>query len=479
MQSIKHFLECNKNNIIVGVVGDSIIDEYFNIKVTRISPEFPTQIMHSNTVIPAAKVPGGAANVCTQMSKFNVDCYLISFKENEDFADQKFNSEYSYKIPGKIPLKRRFYDGDYPLPRWDIEQENYGLSPEELEHCQSQLFKKFEKFVKDKKPDIVVLSDYGKGLFVNYFSRKIIKLCNNNNIPTVVDPKNPPFNQWSGCTYFKPNAFEACKMTDIKHPVDHDWISHAREFINVDMKNIIITDGPNPPFVFNGKIVSNDIKLAREPEKNSVIGAGDCFCAFLTMCLAHKMNLRDSVEVAWNSSSLYIESKHNKPIMPYEFTRWSDPIHSKIISVDEMENIMKYDKATWVWTNGCFDFAIHIGHLKTLEIAKKSGDRVIVGVNTDQSVKRLKGESRPILTWKQRAENLAHLQYVDFIVPIDEDTPKEIIKLLKPSIIIKGEEYKDKYIAGSEYIDEWGGKIILVPMIKDISTTKMIEKIKT
>jgi D-beta-D-heptose 7-phosphate kinase/D-beta-D-heptose 1-phosphate adenosyltransferase len=430
----------------------------------------------SNTNIPAAKVPGGAANVCTQMSKFNVDCYLISFKEDENFADQKFNSEYGCKIPGKIPLKRRFYDGDYPLPRWDIEQENYGLSSEELEYYQSRLFIQFEKFIKDKNPDIIVLSDYGKGLFTNYFAKRIIVLCNNHNIPTVVDPKNPPYDQWSGCTYFKPNAFEACKMAEIKHPMDYNWLNHAMTFKNVGIKNTIITDGPNPPFVYDGNVFYYDeIKLAKKPEKNSVIGAGDCFCAFLTMCLAHEMSLKDSVEVAWNSSSLYIESKHNKPIMPYEFARWSDPIHSKIINVDEMERIMNYDKATWAWTNGCFD-VMHIGHLKTLEAASKFGNRVIVGLNTDESIKRLKGASRPILPYNIRAEYLAHLQYVDFIVPIDEDTPLSIIERLKPNKIIKGGDYCVKDIAGADVVGH--DNVHIIPLIEGLSTSKIIERIK-
>ena len=478
MKSITNFLQLNKTPINIAVVGDSLIDEYYDVKITRISPEFPTQIMHSNDWHPTTVVPGGAANVCLQISNgFNVKCFLLSLIDNRTvsvFKKQPFNAEYCVILNEKethMPLKRRFYDGDYPLPRWDIEASNYGFTVEKLKTFQIMLLNNLHCLLENKQIDIVVLSDYGKGLFNNNnFAEMVIDLCKMYNISTIVDPKNPPVDRWTGCTYFKPNAFEACKMTGLSHG---NWQEHQNYLNNkYGINNVIITDGPNTPFVF---LPEREIKLARQPNKQSVIGAGDCFCAFLAMGLAHKMLLTDAVEVAWNASSLYIESKHNKPIMPHEFAKWNNPIHSKIISVEEMKKIMDYDKSTWIWTNGCFDVAIHAGHLKTLEAAKQLGDKVIVGINTDESVKRLKGSSRPILNWQQRAENLAYLQYVDFIIPIDEDTPKEIIKYLKPSVIVKGEEYKDKYVAGSEYIDQWGGKIHFVAMVPNISTTNNIK----
>ena len=259
-------------------------------------------------------------------------------------------------------------------------------------------------------------------------------------------------------------------MTGLPHGNWHEHQIYLNKHHNIE--NVIITDGPNAPFVF---LNEREIKLARQPNKQSVIGAGDCFCAFLAMCLAHKMSLTDAVEVSWNASSKYIESKHNKPIMPHELNQWSDPIRAKIVSVEEMRSIIGYDKSTFVWTNGCFDFAIHTGHLRTLETAKKNGDKVIVGLNTDESVKELKGATRPILTWGQRAENLSHLQYVDFIVPIDDSTLQETIKVLKPSVLVKGDEYRDKHVIGSEHLGEWGGKIVFVPMVPKMSTTNNIK----
>lgn len=485
MKSITEFLELNnKKPVSIAVVGDAMLDEYYNVKVTRISPEFPTQIMHSPDWQPAAIVPGGAANVCLQMSNgFNVTSYLLSLIDDRAvgvFRRQPFHANYCVTLKDKethMPLKRRFYDGDYPLPRWDIEAPNYGYTLEKLNEFQMMLLGNLECLLDRGDIDIVVLSDYGKGVFANKFAEMVIQICNDYGVPTVVDPKDPPVDRWRGCTYFKPNAFEACKMTGESHG---EWRSHY-EFLrdNYGINNVVITDGPNMPFVsppktsFVDSLVEVQIKLARQPNKQSVIGAGDCFCAFLAMCLAHKMNFANAVEVGWNASSLYIERKHNKPIMPHEFAKWNNPLKAKVITVEEMETIIGYDKSTWVWTNGCFD-VLHVGHLKTLEVAKKLGDRVIVGLNTDASIKRLKGDSRPVNDYATRAEHLAHCQYVDFIVPIEDDTPRSIIERLKPTKIVKGGDYQVSEIAGADVVGH--ENVVIVPLVAGHSTTRIIER---
>jgi D-beta-D-heptose 7-phosphate kinase/D-beta-D-heptose 1-phosphate adenosyltransferase len=480
MQSIDEFLALNdKEKVSIAVVGDAMLDEYYNVKVTRISPEFPTQIMHSDDWIPAATVPGGAANVCLQMGNgFNVKSHLLSLIDDRAvgvFKQQPFNAGYCVTLKDKethMPLKRRFYDGDYPLPRWDIEAPNYGYTLDKLNAFQMQLLGNLNLLLENHKIDIVVLSDYGKGVFSNHFAQMAIQLCTDYGVPTIVDPKDPPVERWKGCTYFKPNAFEACKMTGLPHG---NWWQHQSHLVeHYDIHSVIITDGPNPPFV---PIYDNTtIKLVRQPNKQSVIGAGDCFCAFLAMCLARGMYLEDAVEVSWNASSLYIERKHNKPIMPHEFAKWNNPLASKVISVDEMAKIIGYDSSTWVWTNGCFD-VLHVGHLKTLEAAKQLGNKVIVGLNTDASIKRLKGENRPVNNYDIRAEHLAHCQYVDFIVPIEDDTPLRIIERLRPHKIVKGGDYKISEIAGADVVGH--ENVHIVPLVAGLSTTKIIERINS
>jgi D-beta-D-heptose 7-phosphate kinase/D-beta-D-heptose 1-phosphate adenosyltransferase len=141
-----------------------------------------------------------------------------------------------------------------------------------------------------------------------------------------------------------------------------------------------------------------------------------------------------------------------------------------------MKTIMSYDKSTWVWTNGCFDI-VHTGHLRTLEAAKQLGNKVIVGLNTDESVKRLKGTNRPINNYDTRAEHLAHCQYVDFIVPIEDDTPQTIIESLKPNKIVKGGDYQVADIAGANVVGY--ENVHIIPLITGLSTTKIIERIKS
>jgi hypothetical protein len=289
MQSIDRFLEKNKTNKLkIAIIADSVIDEYFDVKVTRISPEFPTQIMLSNDWHPTKTMPGGGANTALQMSNgFNVKAFLLSFIDKRAFrifSSQPFNCDYSVALEQKdihMPLKRRFYDGDYPLPRWDIESPNYGLSDEKLKEAQDGLLARFKLLLSEEKIDIVVLSDYGKGIFSGDLPQQIINLCNENNIKTLVDPKNPPVERWRNCSYFKPNAFEACKMTDL--PAGN-WHKHAEKLKNYNIKNTIITDGPNQPY-FN---LEQPLQLARIPNKQSVIGAGDCMCAFLAVMFRFK-----------------------------------------------------------------------------------------------------------------------------------------------------------------------------------------------
>lgn len=487
MQSISEFLDLNhKKTVSIAVVGDAMLDEYYNVKVTRISPEFPTQIMHSPDWQPTAVVPGGAANVCLQMSNgFNVKCHLLSLIDDRAvsvFRKQPFNAEYCVTLKDKethMPLKRRFYDGDYPLPRWDIEAPNYGYSLEKLNDFQMMLLGNLNCLLEKNDIDMVVLSDYGKGVFANNFAEMAIQLCTDYGVPTIVDPKDPPLERWKGCAYFKPNAFEAskalgCSVDESEQNSYLKWGHIGGELRDRLGANIIITDGPRVPFI-SAVAYIEEIKLARLPNKQSVIGAGDCFCAFLAMSLAHKMRIYSAVEVAWNASSLYIENKHNKPIMPHEFAKWGDPLKSKIVSVEEMEAVIGYDKSSWVWTNGCFD-VLHVGHLKTLEAAKLMGDKVIVGLNTDESIKRLKGPNRPVNNYDIRAEHLAHCQYVDFIVPIEEDTPLSIIERLKPSKIVKGGDYKISEIAGADVVGH--DNVHIVPLVEGLSTTKIIERIK-
>lgn len=207
-----------------------------------------------------------------------------------------------------------------------------------------------------------------------------------------------------------------------------------------------------------------------------MIGAGDCFCVFLVMARSLGFNINDSIQIAFNGASAYIEDKHNSPVTPYMFHKWFDPIDAKIVSLNTLIDIKnQLSNQKWVWTNGCFDI-LHAGHIKTFEEAKKLGDKLIIGLNTDESIKQLKGDSRPIHSYKYREKLLSHLQYVDFIVPIYEKTPESIINKLKPNCIIKGGDYKVEDISGHTIVGK--ENVHIIPLLSDLSTSNIINRIK-
>lgn len=492
MDALSQFLKrSDGRRLTILVVGDSVIDEYYAVRVSRISPEFPIPVLHSEEDAPVSRVPGGAANVCHQLKHWNADVQLITVGDQEAldlFSQHGIKLDYAVPIlKWKTPRKKRFYDGDFPLDRWDVELKSNKTDTQGWTGARTRLLTHFGKAVREFCPDIVIISDYGKGVFVGgeeNLSVPIIQLCNNKGISTIVDPKTVNKHFWRGCTVLKPNADWARSFYD-KYCAEEGkksvrW-SEESAFIQreINCDSVVLTDSGNGVCVYaEGEdcFYSSPILSKKRPVIRSVIGGGDCFCAFFAMSYALGIHLEGSVQVAFNAASAYIEDKHNNPLTPYQFWKWHNPIEAKKVSVEKLVEIKQsMPNQTWVWTNGCFDI-MHPGHLKTFVEAKKLGDKVVVGLNTDESVKMLKGESRPILTFEERQEQLAHLQYVDFIVPIPDKTPANIIREVKPDKIVKGGDYNKTDIAGIDVVGE--DNIHLVPLVPGVSTSKIIEKVK-
>lgn len=486
------FKKIQDTKVKICVVGDSLIDEYYSVKVNRVSPEFPIPVLLSEIEEPISVVPGGAANVCYQMKHWNTDVYLISVLSTHGeqiINSHNYNCEYSVVMNNgwKMPKKKRFYDGDFPLDRWDVETKDLSkLNTTEWSEARKLLLIKFKEMVNTINPDIVILSDYGKGVFVKgkeNISQEIINFCNNKSIPVIVDPKTTNSNFWKNCTILKPNADWAKNFLD-KHYPDYDCSNNWKSEIpliqfEINCKEVVLTDSGNGVGIFDGKQFNyfNSPTLSKKrPIIRSVIGAGDCFCSFFAMAKSLNFNTEECVLIAFNGANAYIEDKHNNPVTPYQFKKWYDPLGAKIVSLEELINIKnQMPKQTWVWTNGCFDI-VHIGHLKTFEEAKKLGDKVVVGLNTDESIKLIKGSERPILPYNQREKMISHLHYVDFVVPVYDKTPGTIIKKIMPDKIVKGGDYKVNEIDGHEIVGN--ENVHLVDLEPNISTSQIIKKAK-
>ena len=440
-----------KSRSRINVIGDAMIDEYYHVNVNRISPEFPIPIYKSESFESQNAVPGGAANVAFQFKYFNTSVELISLldkRSNMIFNLNDINTNYS-KVSESvaIPTKKRIYADNLPLMRWDIEKENYGLDD----------IKKSLLDLEIPDSDFNIFSDYSKGIFCCPWFRKFFK-----NSKSLVDPKNKNLDFWQDCTVIKPNAIEARQLSDRKN-----WRDQIDFFLNaIRCSSVVITQSGNG-------VVGKDldyfehkyIDLNNKPE--SVIGAGDCFGAFLCMALCKNLSLEEAAVVAFAAGSFYVGRKLNKPICGGELLS-----HVGIKIIDEPE-ILKNRNFKLVVANGCFDI-LHAGHVELLNFSKKQGDKLCVLVNSDESIKKLKGNSRPILPLEKRMQMLNSLGVVDYIIPFEDETPEEYLKKMMPDVLVKGAEYQSKNIVGSSFIKE----IKLAPMIDGLSTSMLVDKIK-
>lgn len=457
MSLIKAFIDrCLASSPRIAVVGDSMIDEYHYVKVNRVSPEFPIPVMLSESEHTPYSHPGGAANTAYQFSELNCKASLISFLDSN--ASQVFK-EHGIDVSNsmfwdtfKIPRKKRFYQDDNPLCRLDIERENYGIKDiEPIRRSMSFL---------DKKYDIAILSDYGKGFFSDNH-----QWCNLG-IPTIVDPKNGPLKKWQGCTIFKPNANDARILSEGR---TDKKLQVAFLYGYLGCKSVVVTDAGNGVYGYDNEECF-EIKNDRKIVPRSTIGAGDCFSAFLALAIAHKFSVRDASKIAFAAGQVYCTNIHNKPVTFYDLLRSVDPIGAKFLDPPN-------DGGKLVLCNGVFDL-LHSGHLAFLRFAKSKGDRLIVALNSDESVRRLKGESRPIRSLKDRMEMIASLSFVDFVTSFNEDKPLDCIEIISPDLVVTGEEYKNapEILFRQRHL---GIKTEFFPRIEGISTTGEIMRMKT
>jgi D-beta-D-heptose 7-phosphate kinase/D-beta-D-heptose 1-phosphate adenosyltransferase len=447
---IREFLDrCHVNSPNIHCLGDAMIDEYYQVKINRISPEYPVAVMLSEENV--VTKPGGIANVAYQLKNTNSKVHLMTFYDEnafEFFYHQGLNPFYLGEN-AKLPIKRRFIDNGYQVaPRQDIEFKNSGLNYESIE----EYYKITKKFIKSSpNPDAVILSDYNKGFFAS--EKNFIDLYENT--ITIVDPKSSDITKWKNCTIFKPNKKEAFELSGLS-----DWKDQCSYFTKeLNCKAVIITDSGNGIkgcyqetfFEYNPPYIS---------DVQSVIGAGDCFAAFLALASALGFNPVESSKIAYHAGLIYVKQKENRPIVLAEM------VNNKIVRAEDLA-VRDFSVAL---TNGCFDI-LHTGHIETLKFAKSKSDKLVVAVNTDESIRRIKGSSRPIVPLVHRMNVLANLSMVDFVVCFDENNPLEIIKIIKPDYLIKGADYKDKEIIGAEYAKE----IAIAPFIEDFSTTKILK----
>jgi D-beta-D-heptose 7-phosphate kinase / D-beta-D-heptose 1-phosphate adenosyltransferase len=448
----RKFLRLNREHRVeIYCAGDAMVDEYYPVKVKRISPEFPMPIMTS-TGKPVFR-PGGAANVACQLKNFNVLKDLICFEDENAqkvFANHGI-SPFSYRrafrfLPSSLPRKQRFMDGKVQVNRHDIESAFCGLTKEERWEFQEGVKTVFRHRT---SPNVIIISDYDKGFFDDNFN-----LYEWPRTKTIVDPKKGPLEKWKYCTIFKPNAAEAESLSG-----KTNWKDQARFFRQeLSCEAVVITFAGDR---VAGMIWDEFFEFVPEEkvEVNSVVGAGDCFAAIFGLAIAHNFSVQDAVKIAYKAGSIYVQKQMNTPICPAEL------IDDKIVEAKDLQN----RNFKLVLTNGCFDL-LHKGHLNTLKFAKSKGEKLAVAINSDESVRKLKGDSRPVMPLEHRAAVLASLNFVDFVIPYSELDPLQVILDSKPDVLVKGGDYSLDQIIGRDCVEE----TLLAPILEGVSTTSFL-----
>ncbi len=452
MNIINNFLKKNmESKISINVIGDSMLDWYYDVDVNRISPEFPIPVFKSSSEDPeAGSVPGGAANVAMQYNYFNVDVKYVSLITSLAriiYNARGINTDYCKVVDNMLlPVKKRIYSDGIPLVRWDIEKENFGLDD----------IKKHLMDLVIPSSDMNIFSDYNKGIFNMPWFRKYFK-----NADSIVDPKHANIDLWEDCTVFKPNASEAKTLSDKK-----GWKDQVEFFTNsIRCKSVVITQSGE------GVVGKDSDYFEYRPKQktkkvSSVIGAGDCFVCFMSMALLRGFTLPQACEIAYKAGTFYVQRNMNQPISPAELLSLSD---SKYVEEPE---ILSQRNFKLVFTNGCFDFGLTAAHVELLKFAKRHGDKLVVALNSDASTARLKGSGRPILPLEERIKIVSSFDCVDYVLSFEEDTPLEIIKKIDPDIIVKGGDYKKHEVVGNQIAE-----VILFDYMDVTSTTEKINKI--
>ena len=472
------------------VVGDFMADRYVYGHAQRLSPDAPVPIL-------AAKKeelkPGGAANVALALRALRCEVHCLGVVGKDPLADslKKALSDAGCNSAGLVA------DSDRPTT---VKHNFIGLAqhrhPQKMFRVDEESKEPISKAVTDKlltraekllkKTDVLCLEDYDKGVLTRQLCQGLIRLAKRLKVPVLVDPAAiDDYNKYRGATCITPNRFEAALATGISadDTDEKSLIALGRKLVKtlsletlvltLDKQGLLLLDkGEKPRFVPT---------VAREVY--DVTGAGDTVLAMLAAALANDAGWLRATELANVAAGLEVEKFGAVPVdldeVLLDVLQSNHQAQGKCRSLDELVTELDAHRRqgrTLAFTNGCFDI-LHAGHVAYLRAAAEQGDLLIVGLNSDRSIRKLKGEGRPVNHEADRVMVLSALESVDYVVVFDKDTPKDLLRAIKPDVLVKGDEYSHDQVVGHEIVEAYGGKVARVPMVKGRSTTNIIRKI--
>ena len=471
------------SNCKVLCIGDVMLDRFIYGQVDRISPEAPIPVFaigHENSML------GGAGNVARNLVGLGAQVSFVSVVGNDKTAhkitsmigkEEQISPFLITEIGRITTVKTRFVAGNHQILRADNEVK-HDISVSTVRMVLDILASEVAKV------DVVLISDYGKGLLTREVLQKIIEISHEHKKPVIVDPKSRDFSCYSGATLISPNLHELANAANCELKTDKEIIATASSLIaRNNIENILVTRSKDGMSLVKKDGSTHHIKASAK-EVFDVSGAGDTAIATLALGIAAKLELEEAANLANIAAGIVVGRIGTAVISAQDletefFAHETNAATRKIMllaSAKAQSEKWQRDGKVVAFTNGCFDL-MHSGHLSLLNQIKANCDKLIVGVNSDASVKRLKGETRPINSELERALMLASLSVVDMVVIFGEDTPINLIETLRPNIIAKGADYAKTQVIGYEFVESYGGQVLLIPLKEGYSTTNIIKKV--
>ena len=475
------------SEVNVFCIGDVMLECFVSGDVGRISPEGPVPVMRARS---EEYFAGGAANVARNISSLGANCTLIGVVGNDSngaklhgLLDKVEGISAEFVLLEKRPttIKTRFLGHGQQMLRVDFEDASTISTVEE-----DKVIASAASMI--PAHDVVVLSDYAKGLLTERVVKAVIAACRSQGKPVIVDPKTSDLSRYAGSAVVTPNQKETQAVTGIWPETDQE-AELAGELIlsRFDIEAVLITraekgmtlvEQGHPPFHIR----------TEAKEVFDVVGAGDTVIATLAVGIGSHASRVDAARIANAAAGIVVGKKGTATVsaaelrsaLSHDTSSGEVSPSDKLFEREYLQSLAEEWRADDLkigFTNGCFDL-LHVGHIRLLQFARENCDRLIVGVNADSSVKRLKGPSRPINTEKDRAELLGALAFVDAVVIFDEDTPLEVIQEVRPDVLIKGADYSIDKIVGADIVMADGGRVITFEIVPGKSTTATIARSK-
>jgi D-beta-D-heptose 7-phosphate kinase/D-beta-D-heptose 1-phosphate adenosyltransferase len=467
------------------VVGDVMLDRFVYGGIGRISPEAPIPVL---AVERELDMPGGAANVARNLVSIGARAVLIGVVGDDSAAEMLVSRlsqhpEMRSQLVGDpsrpTTVKTRFVAEGQQMLRADHESSK-ALSDDVRE----QLLSAYRSALTEI--DVVILSDYGKGVLCDAVVAEAIASARSAGKPVITDPKSRTFAKYRGATVLTPNRGELQTACGFECGTDEAVVEGARKILAEGIcETMVVTRGKDGMSIIQAAGGVDHLRTAAR-EVFDVSGAGDTVIATMSAAVAAGAAIVDACSLANIAAGIVVGKRGTAVATAGEIMASLRPHDAsvdayKLFSRDSVASLASEWRKQGLrvaFTNGCFDL-LHPGHISLIDQARREADRLIVGINSDQSVQRLKGPERPVQSEIARATVLASLKSVDAVVIFDEDTPLQLIDLLEPDVLVKGGDYTVETVVGADLVVKRGGRVFLANLVAGHSTTNTLKKIST